>query len=82
MASATAASPTKAELLAATRILTQRVSQLTQSVEVLLEGKDRTDVYLQAAAHQQNQLETYQFVVKNGGRCTGSAEVVKQGQRR
>ena len=56
-------------------------------MEVLLEGKDRTDAYLQAAAHQQNQLsklnqgsvaiqlETYQLVVKNGGRCTGSAKL-------
>ena len=66
--------------------MTQRVSQLAQSVEVLLKGKDRTDAYLQAAAHQQNQLsklnqgsvaiqlETYQLVVKNGGRCSGSAK--------
>ena len=54
-------------------------------MEALLDGKDKTDAYLQAAAHQQNQLselnqgsvalqlETYKLVVKNARRCTGSA---------
>ena len=56
-------------------------------MEVLLDWKNKIDAYLQAAADQQSQLsklnqgsvaiqlETYQLLVKNGGRCTGSTKL-------